>query len=192
MKIYLLRVVVIFALAFGLSVPAVADGGNREFKLGGAWVAKVAPPYAGQWSYVVSADPSGKRASGHGSVDVGFSANFICNLYGFPTAFDPSDSESPILVSMVMTGPDTVSYSAIWYGLTDLGSSSPVGNEIAVIGTTTGELKFVAPGKMHGTHNFALYYPTADADGDGFPDEGTSPDCVFPMETVDTRLPMPD
>ena len=34
-----------------------------------------------------------------------------------------------------------------------------------------------------------LYY--ADADGDGFPDEGMTPACVFQLSTVDTRLPMP-
>lgn len=191
MKTYLLHLLVILALTFGASVPVVADKGDRAFKLEGAWVAKVVG-FPGQWSYVVSSDPSGKRASGHGSVDIGFRANFACNLNGFPTEFELTDSESPILVSMLMTGPDTVSYNSIWYGLKDLAPESPIVNEIVLIGTVTGELEVVAPGKMHGTHNFAIYYPTADVDGDGFPDEGTTPECVFQMNTVDTRLPMPE
>lgn len=183
---------VILALTFGVSAPSVADGGHRAFKLDGAWVAKVVPPYLGQWSYVVSSDPSGKRGSGHGSVDVGFSANFVCGLNGFSTAFETSDSESPILVSMVMTGPDTISYNSVWYGLKDLGPMSPVSNAITLIGTVTGELEVIAPGVMHGTHHFQIYYPTADENGDGFPDEGKDPACVFDLSTVDTRLPMPE
>ncbi len=192
MKTYLLHLLVILALTFGVSVPVVADGGDRAFKLEGAWVARVVPPYLGQWSYVVSSDPSGKRASGHGSVDVGFSANFVCGLNGFLTEFEISDSESPILVSMALTGPDTVSYNSIWYGLKDLGPMSPVSNAITLIGTVTGELAVVAPGIMQGTHNFAIYYPIADTNGDGFPDEGETPACVFQLSTVDTRLPMPE
>jgi len=191
MKTYVLHLLVILALTFGVSAPVVADEGDRAFKLEGAWVAKVVG-FPGQWSYVVSSDPSGKRASGHGSVDVGFRANYACFLNGFPTEFELTDSESPILVSMLMTGPDTVSYNSIWYGLKDLDPMSPIVNEIVLIGTVTGELEVVAPGKMHGTHNFAIYYPTADVDGDGFPDEGTTPECVFQMNTVDTRLPMPE
>jgi hypothetical protein len=192
MKTYLLHILVVLALAFGVSAPAVADRGGPAFKLEGAWVAKAAPPFTGQWSYVVSSDPSGKRGSGHGTVDIGFRANYVCNLFGFPTEFEISESRSPILVSMVMTKPDSVSYNAIWYGLKDLGPMSPITNEIVLIGTVTGELDVVAPDKMQGTHNFALYNPAADADGDGFPDDGMAPECVFQLNTVDTRLSVPE
>ena len=191
MKTYILHLLVILALTLGVAAPAVADKGDRAFKLEGAWVAKVVG-MPGQWSYVVSSDPSGKRGSGHGSVDVGFRANYACALNNYFPNFQSSDSESPILVSMVMTGPDTVSYNAIWYGLKELGPMIPIVNEIVLIGTVTGELTVVGPGKMEGIHTFAIYYPSADADGDGFPDEGTTPDCVFQMLTVDTRLPMPE
>lgn len=191
MKTYLIHLLVIFALIFGVSAPVVAGEGDKAFKLEGAWVAKVVG-MPGQWSYVVSSDPSGKRGSGHGSVDVGFRANFACNLNNYPTDFETPDSESPILVSIIMTAPDTLSFNAIWYGLKDLGPMSPIVNEIVLIGTVTGEFTVVAPGKMQGTHTFAIYYPTADANGDGFPDEGTTPDCLFQMNTVDTRLPMPE
>ena len=143
----------------------------------------------GQWSYVVRPDPSGSHASGHGSVDIGFNANAVC--FG-QAEFVPSDSASPILVSIVMTGPDTASYYAIWYGLKDLGPDSALTNEIVLIGVVKGEFQFVAPGKMNGIHNFEIYQPTADADNDGFPDEGVVAACMFPLSTVDTRLPMPD
>ena len=137
---------------------------------------------------MVSSDPSGRRGSAHGSVDIGPRANFICG-----DLFEPTESESPILVSMVMTAPDTISYNSIWYGLKDLGPMSPLSNEIVLIGTVTGELEVVGPGKMHGKHNFALYTPDADiAPHDGLPDEAAVPVCEFQLETMDTRLPMPE
>ena len=102
MKTYLLHLLVVLALAFGVSAPAVADKDDSAFKLEGVWVAKVLPPYYGQWSYMVSSDPSGRRGSAHGSVDIGPRANFICG-----DLFEPTESESPILVSMVMIGRHT-------------------------------------------------------------------------------------
>jgi hypothetical protein len=189
MKTYILRLLVVLGLVFSVSAPVVADNDGGAFKLEGAWVAKVVDsPLPGQWSYAVIADPSGKRASGHGSVDIGFSTEAVL---GYPY-FEPSDSSSPILVNVVKTGPDTASFYSIWYGLKDLGPSSPSSHEIVFIGVSTGELKFVGPNKMHATHNFALYYPSQDDDGDGFPDEGETTPFTFQLKTVDTRVPMPE
>jgi len=188
MKTYITHLLVVLTLTFGLSVSAMASEEGGAYKLEGAWVAKVVEFPGGQWSYVISADPSGRRASGHGSIDIGFDPNVI---FGGPV-FEPRDSNSPILVNMVMTGPDTASYYSIWYGLKNLGPSSPVTTKIVLIGVVTGELNFVGPGKALGTHNFALYFPTQDADGDGFPDEGETTPFVFQLTTVDTRLPLPE
>lgn len=164
---------------------ATAGNGSGAYKLEGAWVAKVIG-IPGQWSYVVVADPSGRRASGHGSVDVGFRSEAVGCF-----AFEPTDFASPILVNIVMTGPDTAAYYSIYYGLKNL-DEGLLTTEIVYIGIVTGELKFVAPGKANGTHNFAFFAPTQDADGDGFPDEGQTPTCVSPpLYTVDTRLPAP-
>ena len=187
MKTFVMRALIVVMLAFGLVVSTPANEGIGAFKFEGVWVARVQPPKFGQWSYVLISDPSGRRATGHGSVDIGFRANFICG-----DLFDPADSQSPILVNLVTTGRDRGTYNAIWYGLKDLGPESLLTNEIVLIGTTTGTFEFVSPGEMHGTHNFALYTPDADADGDGFPDEAAEPVCAFEMNTVDTRLPLPE
>jgi len=187
MKTCLKHLFIMLALTFGLSISATAGDGDGNYKLGGAWVAKVIGQ-PGQWSYVVSADPSGRRASGHGSVDLGFTTE---SIFGGPY-FEPSDTSSPILINIVKTGPDTASYYSIWYGLKDLGASSEVTNEIVYIGVVTGELKYVGPGKANGTHNFALYFPWQDTDGDGFPDEDQTTPFMFQLTTMDTRLPMPE
>jgi hypothetical protein len=50
-----------------------------------------------------------------------------------------------------------------------------------------GEARFISPGRVEGTHHFALYLPSADGDGDGLP-EG-APVLTFNATTMDTRLP---
>ena len=167
---------------------AMADKAAAAHKLGGAWVAKVVgTPLPGQWSYVVVADPSGTRASGHGSVDVGFKTEVI---FGYPY-FEPTDMASPILIDIVRTGPDTAAYNSIYYGLKKLDPSSPITTQIVYIGVVKGELNFLGPDKATGIHNFELYYPEQDADGDGFPDEGETTPFKFTLNTIDTRLPAP-
>ena len=164
---------------------AMADQSSSAYKLGGAWVAKVVG-VPGHWTYVVAADPSRRTAAGYGSVDSGLRTEVF-----FGPAFEPSDKMSPILVEIAMTAPDTASYYSVFYGLKTLEAPSPISTEIVYIGVVTGELKFVGPGKAEGTHNFAYYYPTQDADGDGFPDEGETTPYMFQLNTIDTRLPSP-
>ena len=188
MNRYITSVVVGFVTAFALATPAAA--GDGAYKLGGAWVARVQAEggvFAGQWSYVVASDPSGRRASGFGSIDSGLNVDAI-----MPGVFEARDKTSPILVEIVMTGPRTATYYSIWYGLKDLGGTEQITHSISLIGVVTGELEFVAPGKVEGTHNFELYHPTQDGDGDGFPDPGETPLAAFPMYTLDTRLPLPE
>jgi hypothetical protein len=173
-----------------VSPMAMADKGVGAFKLEGAWIAKV-DGLPGQWSYVLVADPSGRRASGHGSVDVGF----VPNLLGC-SAFGPTDFASPILVDIVMISPDKAVYNSVYYGLRRLDPSTSGGftSAIVYIGVVKGELKVVGPGKLEGTHYFEFYDPTQDADPvDGLPDMNEIPTCTAPMavHTMDTRLPSP-
>jgi hypothetical protein len=168
-----------------LSSPmALADKGAGAEKLEGAWVAKVIG-FPGQWSYVAIPDSSGRRASGHGSVDVGFDPKDLgCDL-------ELGDHESPILVNIEMTGPDTARAYSIWYALRNSDSQQ---TEIMFIGEVRSEFEFVAPGRRIGAHYFAFYLPSQDMDPvDGLPDEGELPACAvpFPITTLDTRLPAP-
>jgi hypothetical protein len=167
-----------------VSPMAMADKAAAN-KLEGAWVAKV-QGFPGQWSYVLAADSSGRRASGHGSVDLGFDPDsaFGCSL-------GESDADTPILISMKMTGPDTAAAYSIWYALK---TSEEGPTEIVYIGEVRSEIAFLAPGKGAATHYFAFYLPSQDVEPeDGFPDEGETPACVAPVAlyTVDTRLPTP-
>ena len=181
-KVALIAAITVAASLLLTAPTAIADKGAH--KLEGAWVAKV-QGFPGQWSYVLAPDPSGTRAYGHGSIDLGFSpAAFGCTL-------EPGNADSPILVSLRMTGPDTAVAYSVWYALRTDASGATV---IAYIGEVRSETKFIAPGKGEATHYFAFYRPNQDVNpADGYPDKGQTPECSAPVPiyTVDTRMPAP-
>ena len=149
------------------------------FKLEGSWVARVDSfegvpgPYPFQWSYVLAPDASGRSASIHGSIDV-----------GFPT-MDPSmahDFSTPIIGEIVQTGPDTADFDSYWYAI----RKGPI-NQIVYIGRAHGTVICLEPGILQVEHNFQIYPPDADFNGDGFPE---GPDVKhFMVTTRDTRIP---
>jgi hypothetical protein len=185
------------AVAASVFTAAPADAGKKmaaqaamppapaAAKLEGAWIAKVvevegqlvAPP--SQWTYVLSPDSSGRRASGHGTIDVG--------LY---TPLDEmADAVSPLLIDLVMTGPTTGTFNSVWYGLKKGPTSVGTTAEIIYIGVNHGDINMVAPGKSKNTHNIAFYGPESDEDHDGLPDAGAQPLAPpIVVHTEDTRL----
>lgn len=182
LKVAFVAAITVTACLLLTAPTAMAEKG--AYKLEGAWVAKVVG-FPGQWSYVLAPDPSGRRAYGHGSVDVGFDpAVFGCQL-------GVAKADSPILINLRMTGPDTSVAYSVWYALS---SAEPSSTEIVFIGEVRTETRFIAPGKSESTHYFAFYLPSQDVDpADGFPDEGQVPACSapVPLYTLDTRLPAP-
>lgn len=166
------------ALSLLLANPAVAaPPASKAGKLGGAWIARVVDG-PGQWTYMLAADPSGRRAAGHGSIDVGFYVPGLSEL---------SDQNSPLLIDMVMTGPDRGTFNSVWYGLKKA-SGGMTTTEIVYIGISWGEFKLVAPGKSEATHNIEFYLPFQDADGDGLPDPGEIPVGGWQGKSMDVRL----
>ncbi len=154
-------------------------------KLEGAWVARVTSfqgqPFTGvsQWTYVLSPDASGRSASMHGTIDVPFGPSLPMNV-----AYN-----TPIIGELVQTGPDTASFNSYWYRVKQGEAGAP--NQILSIHRVWGEARFVAPGKAEVTDHFEIYLPSADADGDGIPDEGSSPINSFIVTNQDTRIPPP-
>jgi hypothetical protein len=176
-------VITAFVVAAVLAVVAwtgvfAQDAG--AFKLEGAWIARVTSfnggpwPYLTQWSYVVTADPSGRRGTIHGSVDV-----------PFPGV--PGDYVTPIIGEVIQTGPETAIDNSIWYHVL---KASPV-NQIVAIGTAKGEWRQLGPDKVETTIHFAIYEASADTNGDGIPGPGATPIAAFTVTTVDTRVPLP-
>ena len=168
-----------------LTQTAATPPGPASYKLEGAWIAKV-PTTPLQWSYVFSpSDPSGRRATLSGSLQVSIPAALI--VPGFPE-FDYS---SPSVGEAVMTGPDTAKFTAVGYSIKKVAPSPeyPFLEQVTVIWVTSGEVKFTAPGKTETTHHVAYYLPAADGNGDGLPDEGSTPfACLPPTTSIDTQV----
>lgn len=161
-------------------VPRILESSQgAAVKLEGAWIARVSSmegvplgtPLPFQWNYVLVPSASGRRASVHGSVVV-----------KFPQVI-PSDFASPLIGEVTQTGPNTIAFTTIWHHVQ---TGSPV-DQVVLIGMARGEGRFIGPGQMEGTHHFALYLPSADADGDGLP-EG-DPFMTFEVTSIDTRVP---
>ena len=128
-----------------LAGPAIAGPpASNALKLGGAWVASIVGTPA-QWSYTVAPDPSGRRGTGYGTINVG--------LY-VPGLSEQADVVSPFVLDLVMSGRNTVKFNSVWYGLRKLPPGTAVTTtEVVYIGINWGELTFVAPGRAEGTHN---------------------------------------
>ena len=166
------------ALSLLLANPAVAvPPASKAGKLGGAWIAMVVDG-PGQWTYVLAADPSGRHAAGHGSIDVGFYVPGLSEL---------ADRNSPLLIDMVMTGPDRGTFNSVWYGIREV-SGGTTSSEVVYIGISWGEFRLVAPGRSEVTHNIEFYLPFQDADGDGLPDPGQTQVGGWQGSSVDVRL----
>jgi hypothetical protein len=178
-----LAAVLVAAAAGTLAVARVDAGGDGAgaYKLEGAWIAK-GVEYPLQWTYVMTPDSSGRRAALHGSIDVGVGG----------AAALGADYASPLIGELVMTGPNSLKFTAVWYGMKRLPAGAPVTAQIVYIGVNKGEASFVGPGEAVTSHHIAHYLPGADADGDGLPDAGTTPVVgPIPVTTTDTRVPAP-
>jgi hypothetical protein len=111
-------------------------------------------------------------------IDVGFAIPFM------------ADSASPLIGEAVITGPDTGKFYSVWYGLKRT-PGAPFTDQVVFIGVSSGEFTNVGAGRAVVENTLAIYAPSADADGDGFPDLGATPLLVLPVTTIDTRLPAP-
>jgi hypothetical protein len=153
----------------------VAGQQESAITLEGAWIARVTTPgfpVTPQWSYVLVSDPSRRRSSIFGSIDAGF---------GTPGV----DHDSPLSGEAVQIGPDSAKFNVVWHRMDGPG-------HILAIGTASGTVTYVAPGKARAVVHFAIYPPTADADGDGLPDPDTAVvPTRFSLATIDTRVRSP-
>jgi hypothetical protein len=164
----------VMATAVAVLAAQLAYGQDRgAIKLEGAWIARVTsspfPPGPYQWTYVLARDSSGRSASIHGSLDVGFPGGI------------PHDRTTPLIGEVRQTGPDTAAFNSIWYGLNQ--------GAVVFIGRSWGTVRFFGTDKADVQHNFEIYLPSADVDGDGLPDG--PPAAAFGVTSLDTRVPSP-
>ena len=166
---------------FAFNSHVQSEPGNRQaVKLEGAWIAKAIGNPTG-WTYTLSPDPSGRRATITGFIHVPITPSIIN-----PNLFPDWEYNTPSVGEMVMTGPDTVQFTGHWFGMK---KGFPF-NQVVLIGLNSGSAKLTESGQWLASCRLALYAPSADADGDGLPDPGQDPIVCVPSTVLCTRVPI--
>ena len=118
----------------------------------------------------------------HGSIQVHIPPAIVSPNHPFPDL----EYNSDMVGELVMTGPNTAEFTAVWYGMK---KDFPF-NKVVYIALNSGQVRFTGPGKAEATHALAFYAPGTDLDGNGLPDAGQQPELCLPSLSLDTRVPM--
>jgi len=169
--------------AAGLSL---AWMGQPQYKLGGGFI------YSGggviSTTFQIPLDPAGRTAAVRVN-PLGYRAD----LAGLLAMFG-ADSQTEFTGEAQMTSRHTAKWAFVGYG-TKQGNPP----QICLIEVYSGTDTFTGPDSMDVTYTCDVYpgpanilgLPNADADGDGFPDPGTTPVISFPGGGIGKRVPLP-
>jgi len=157
---------------------AWSDREDQPFKLQGSWVATV-PGTPLSWMYTFApSDPSGQEAALHANLHLADATA----LGAFPEA----EYVSGCIGEAAVTRPNQAAFTTLYYGMKK-GVALP---EKVYIVLDSGTIKKTGPSQTEVSHNFGVYLPGQDADGDGLPDKGQVPIACVSYVSLDTRLPL--
>lgn len=176
-RILLATLGAVAAIVFVLTQTA---GSNRHYQLGGGWIGNNG---AGNiWNCVQTPlDPAGRSDA----VRVDFKT-YDAAIAGLLTAFG-ADAMSDFTGEGAMISRDTAKWTLVGY-------AQKQGNPPAIQGimVVQGTWKYTSRDSALLNYTFYVYSAAADADGDGYPDEGSTPVLTIP-DGIDTaqRVPLP-
>jgi len=102
-------------------------------------------------------------------------------------SFPDADHQSDHIGQTVKTGLNTYESTLVGYGTktAELPGMLP---EIVYISVIYGKAQLIDENTMEGQGTHAFYLPSADADGDGLPDEGQEPIACLPYTVTSKRV----
>jgi len=158
----------------------VTGFGPRHYQLGGAWVGGN-PTYT--WSVLFApSDPVGQTAAARPILSY-FNGQFAGLLASFG-----ADNLSVATGEARMISPDTARWTLIGYMQATPRQPGDLLQNKAII-VSHGTWKFASNDTAVLNYTLDIYLPSADADGDGFPDVGAQP--VLTVPTVDNAKRVP-
>jgi hypothetical protein len=158
----------------------VTGFGQKDYRLGGAWVGGN-PTYT--WSVLFApSDPAGRTAAARPILKY-FNDQFAGLLASFG-----ADNLSDATGEARMISPDTARWTLISYAQVTPHQPGDLLQNKAII-VSHGTWKFTSNDTAVLNYTLDIYLPSADADGDGFPDAGAQP--VLSVPTVDNAKRVP-
>ncbi len=168
----------------GLLTVAASPGGNRQNKLGGAWIGEGPSHWTGLH---IPLDPDGQAAI--------IRVNFFTlseDWVGLLAAFG-ADTLTESVSQAEMISNDTAKFALVSYGTT---KGHPQGFSVVLV--MRGTLTFTGRDNLVVNCTVDVYpgpantlgLPNADADGDGLPDKGTTPAYSIPATSAAKRVPL--
>jgi hypothetical protein len=171
----------LIVLALAVLVPlalAAANDSQPQYKLGGAFIGHSST--GNLWnSLQIPLDPAGRTAALRVSL-----ATYGPDLAWLLTAFG-ADTVGESVGEQAMIKSDTAKYRTVGY-------ATARGNppQVRLIVVMTGMLQFADTDNITVTYTLDCYLPTADADGDGYPDPGAVPVVSVPGMDYARRVPI--
>jgi hypothetical protein len=159
----------------------VTGFGTKFYRLGGGWVGGGA---VYTWSVLFApSDPLGQTAAARPILKY-FNAQFAGLLASFG-----ADNLSDATGEIKMVSPDTGRWTLISYmQVTPKQPGDLLQNKAIIV--SHGTWKFTSDNTAMLNYTLDIYPPTADADGDGFPDAGTAPVLSVPALDTAKRVPI--
>jgi len=153
----------------------------RHYQLGGAWVGGN-PAYT--WSVLFApSDPAGQTAAARPILSY-FNVQFAGLLASFG-----ADNLSVATGEARMVSPDTARWTLISYmQVTPKQPGDTLQNKGIIV--SHGTWKFTSENTAALNYTLDVYPPSADADGDGFPDGGATPALSIPTVDSGRRVPI--
>jgi len=170
----------VFGVAVLVGTLCVTGFGTKYYRLGGGWVGGN-PTYT--WSVLFApSDPSGQTAAARPILRY-FGSEFAGLLASFG-----ADNLSDATGEIKMVSPDTGRWTLISYmQVTAKQPGDTLQNKGIIV--SHGTWKFTSDNTAVLNYTLDVYPPSADADGDGFPDAGATP--VLSIPTVDNGKRVP-
>ena len=159
----------------------VTGFGQKHYQLGGAWVGGN-PTYT--WSVLFApSDPTGQTAAARPILKY-FNAQFAGLLASFG-----ADNLSDATGEARMISLDTARWTLISYmQVTPHQPGDPLQNKAIIV--SHGTWQFTGNDTAVLNYTLDIYLPSADADGDGYPDPGTAPVLTVPTLDNAKRVPI--
>lgn len=168
-------------LALVAGALCVTGFGQRHYQLGGAWVGGNSM-YT--WSCLFApSDPLGQTAAARPILSY-FNDQFAGLLASFG-----ADNLSVATGEVKMISPDTARWTLISYmQVTPKQAGDALQNKAIIV--SHGTWKFTSDSTALLNYTLDIYPPSADADGDGFPDVGAQPALSIPTVDTGKRVPI--